>query len=189
MAPTGTISMLADASNGIEPTFALVWKKQNILEGKTLYYVNKYFEADAKEFGFYSEELMDALAEGNSLQDRDDVPDAFKALYVTASDITPANHIKMQAAFQEHCDSGISKTINLSPDATHNDVWDAYMKAWESGCKGVTVYRAGSREKEVLVSGHTDSHIASKCCDLPFIVMADGCESCKNCGWSACAVA
>ena len=189
VAPTGTISMLADASNGIEPTFALVWKKQNILEGKTLYYVNKYFEADAKEFGFYSEELMDALAEGNSLQDRDDVPDAFKALYVTASDITPANHIKMQAAFQEHCDSGISKTINLSPDATHNDVWDAYMKAWESGCKGVTVYRAGSREKEVLVSGHTDSHIASKCCDLPFIVMADGCESCKNCGWSACAVA
>ena len=189
VAPTGTISMLADTSNGIEPLFALVWKKQNILDGKTLYYVNKYFEQDAKEFGFYSEDLMDYLAEGGSLQDRKEVPDAFKELYLTASDISHEDHVQMQAAFQEFCDSGISKTINLSSKATLEDVYDSYMLAWESGCKGITVYRAGSREKEVLVSGHVNDHNPSECCDLPFIVMADGCESCKNCGWSACAIA
>ena len=189
VAPTGTISMLADTSNGIEPLFALVWKKQNILDGKTLYYVNKYFKADAEEFGFYSEDLMDYLAEGGNLQTRKDVPDSFKELYLTASDISHADHVRMQAAFQEHCDSGISKTINLAPEATKADVWDAYLMAWKSGCKGITVYRAGSREKEVLVSGHNNAPVATKCCDSPFLVMADGCESCKNCGWSACAIA
>ena len=200
VAPTGTISMLADASNGIEPIFALVWKKQNILDGETLHYVNKYFEKDAKEFGFYSEELMDYLAEGGSLQDRDDVPEAFKELYVTAGDIDHSAHVLMQAAFQAHCDSGISKTINLSSEATMEDVKQAYLLAWENGCKGITVYRSGSRVKEVLVNGHkseenVDLSMAStvveveNCCDFPMVVMSDGCESCKNCGWSACAIA
>ena len=200
VAPTGTISMLADASNGIEPIFALVWKKQNILDGETLHYVNKYFEKDAKEFGFYSEELMDYLAEGGSLQDRDDVPEAFKELYVTAGDIDHSAHVLMQAAFQAHCDSGISKTINLSSEATMEDVKQAYLLAWENGCKGITVYRSGSRVKEVLVNGHKseeniDLSMAStvveveNCCDFPMVVMSDGCESCKNCGWSACAIA
>ena len=132
---------------------------------------------------------MDYLADGGSLQDRDDVPDAFKALYVTASDISQAAHVRMQAAFQEHCDSGISKTINLASKATLENVYDAYMTAWESGCKGITVYRAGSREKEVLVSGHNNDYKPSECCDSPLIVMDSGCESCKNCGWSACAIA
>ena len=200
VAPTGTISMLADASNGIEPIFALVWKKQNILDGETLHYVNKYFEKDAKEFGFYSEELMNYLAEGGSLQDRDDVPEAFKELYVTAGDIDHSAHVLMQAAFQAHCDSGISKTINLSSEATMEDVKQAYLLAWENGCKGITVYRSGSRVKEVLVNGHKseeniDLSMAStvveveNCCDFPMVVMSDGCESCKNCGWSACAIA
>ena len=151
--------------------------------------MNKYFKADAEEFGFYSEDLMDYLAEGGNLQNRTDVPDSFKELYLTASDISHADHVGMQAAFQEHCDSGISKTINLAPEATRADVWDAYVLAWKSGCKGITVYRAGSREKEVLVSGHNNAPTTTKCCDLPFLVMADGCESCKNCGWSACAIA
>ena len=192
--------MLADASNGIEPIFALVWKKQNILDGETLHYVNKYFEKDAKEFGFYSEELMNYLAEGGSLQDRDDVPEAFKELYVTAGDIDHSAHVLMQAAFQAHCDSGISKTINLSSEATMEDVKQAYLLAWENGCKGITVYRSGSRVKEVLVNGHKseeniDLSMAStvveveNCCDFPMVVMSDGCESCKNCGWSACAIA
>jgi len=188
VAPTGTISMLADTSNGIEPIFALVWKKQNILEGKSLYFVNKYFERDAKEFGFYSEELMDYLADGGSLQDRTDVPDVFKELYVTATDISHEYHVKMQAAFQEYCDSGISKTINLSSRASIEDVYDAYMLAWKSGCKGITVYRTGSRKQEVLVSGHAPDP-QYKCCDSPLIIMTDGCETCKSCGWSACAVA
>ena len=188
VAPTGTISMLADTSNGIEPIFALVWKKQNILEGKSLYFVNKYFERDAKEFGFYSEDLMDYLAEGGSLQDRDDVPNIFKELYVTSEDISHESHVKMQAAFQEHCDSGISKTINLSSEASKEDVWASYIMAWESGCKGITVYRSGSRQQEVLVNGHTPAPKYS-CCDLPLVVMTDGCETCKRCGWSACAIA
>ena len=188
VAPTGTISMLADTSNGIEPIFALVWKKQNILEGKSLYFVNKYFERDAQEFGFYSEDLMDYLVEGGNLQDRDDVPDIFKELYVTSEDISHEYHVKMQAAFQEHCDSGISKTINLSTEASKEDVYNAYMLAWESGCKGITVYRSGSRQQEVLVNGHAPAPKYS-CCDSPLVVMTDGCETCKRCGWSACAIA
>ena len=151
VAPTGTISMIADTSSGIEPTFALAWKKQNILEGKTLNYVNKYFEADAIKHGFHSEDLMDYLAEGGSLATVPEVPDWAKAVYATAPDISPEDHVLMQSAFQSSCDSGISKTINFSNSATIEDVEDAYMLAWKEGCKGIPVYRAGSREKEVLV--------------------------------------
>ena len=156
VAPTGTISMIADTSSGIEPTFALAWKKQNILEGKTLNYVNKYFEADAIKHGFHSEDLMDYLAEGGSLATVPEVPDWAKAVYATAPDISPEDHVLMQSAFQSSCDSGISKTINFSNSATIEDVEDAYMLAWKEGCKGITVYRAGSREKEVLVKGNQE---------------------------------
>mgnify|MGYP004446787531 CR=1 FL=1 len=192
VAPTGTISMIADTSSGIEPTFALAWQKQNILEGKTLTYVNKYFEVDARNYGFYSEELMGYLAEGGSLQERKDVPQWIKKVYVTAPEISPSNHVLMQAAFQESVDSGISKTINFANSATHKDVEDAYMLAWTTGCKGITVYRAGSRDKEVLVKGNRDSisnKIEEACCENPYIVMESGCQVCKTCGWSACLVA
>ena len=188
VAPTGTISMIAGCSSGIEPTFALAWKKQNILEGKTLNYVNKYFEEDAKREGFYSEELMDYLAEGGSLQDRQDIPLWVKKLYATAPDISPDDHVLMQADFQSFVDSGISKTINFANEATKQDVEDAYMLAWKKDCKGITVYRAGSREKEVLVKGVEEKE-PSTCCEEPQVVMQDGCETCKNCGWSACLIA
>jgi len=154
VAPTGTISMIADTSSGIEPTFSLVWKKSNILEGKTLYYVNKFFEATAKKEGFYSDDLMEHLARGGSIKDRTDVPDWAKNVYVTAPDISPSEHVNMQAAFQDSVDAGISKTINFANNATREDVQSAYIQAWETGCKGITVYRAGSRIKEVLTSGH-----------------------------------
>ena len=186
VAPTGTISMLADCSSGIEPTFALVWKKQNILEGKTLNYANRYFEKDAKEYGFYSDNLMDYLANGGSLQDRGEVPRWAKNIYITAPEISPEDHVLMQAAFQQHVDSGISKTINFDNSATVQDVEKAYKLAWITGCKGITVYREGSREKEVLVKGIENTNV---CCDSPNIVMQDGCQSCKTCGWSACLVA
>ena len=196
VAPTGTISMISDTSSGIEPTFALAWKKQNILEGKTLNYVNKYFEADAKKHGFYTEELMDYLASGGSLQETSlskyNVPDWIKKVYVTAPEISPKDHVLMQSAFQKHVDSGISKTINFANSATHNDVEEAYMLAWKTGCKGITVYRAGSREKEVLVKGNLEtasSVITEPCCDNPYVVHEAGCEVCKTCGWSACLVA
>jgi len=212
VAPTGTISMLADTSSGIEPTFALAWKKSNILEGKTLYYVNKYFEEDAKKYGFYSEELMEHLSQGGSLTDRDDVPEWIKEVYVTAPEISPEDHVKMQAAFQEECDSGISKTINFPNHATISDVEQAYISAWRTGCKGITVYRAGSREKEVLVKGNegetaivdndqmplqmdvpfikkSTMNEDSDCCETPQIIMESGCKTCKACGWSLCYVA
>ena len=186
VAPTGTISMIADTSSGIEPTFALVWRKSNILEGKSLYYVNKFFENTAKEHGFYSEELMEHLAKGGSLINREDVPDWAKDVYVTAPDISPSAHVNMQAAFQEAVDAGISKTINFANSATREDVQGAYIQAWETGCKGITVYRAGSRVKEVLITGHVEETCE---CDTPLIVQEAGCSSCKNCGWSACEIA
>ena len=189
VAPTGTISMIADTSSGIEPTFALAWRKSNILEGKSLYYVNKFFEDTAKEYDFYSEELREHLAKGGSLQDRDDVPDWAKDVYVTAPDISPAAHVNMQAAFQEAVDAGISKTINFANSATREDVQAAYLQAWETGCKGITVYRSGSREKEVLTVGSEEVSPLSCECDTPLIVQESGCSTCKNCGWSACEIA
>ena len=209
VAPTGTISMIADTSSGIEPTFALAWKKQNILEGKTLNYVNKYFEADARKHGFYSEDLMDYLAEGGSLESVPDLPDWVKAVYATAPEISPEDHVLMQASFQKHCDSGISKTINFANSATVEDVENAYMLAWGEGCKGITVYRAGSREKEVLVKGNKEkaeqptldgfeleNQLINEdvalpeynCCDNPNIIFESGCHTCKTCGWSACVI-
>ena len=157
VAPTGTISMIASASSGIEPIFALAFRKQNILEGKTLFYVDKNFERISKERGFYSEELLEHLSDGGSLQDRDDVPNDVKRLFHVASDISPRDHVLMQAAFQESTDAGISKTVNFPNEATVEDVEDAYLLAWETHCKGITVYRAGSREKEVLTTGTNDN--------------------------------
>ena len=212
VAPTGTISMLADTSSGIEPTFALAWKKQNILEGKSFNYVNKYFESDAKEYGFYSQDLMNYLANGGSLQESQyNIPTWVKNVYITSPDISPEDHVLMQATFQKHVDSGISKTINFANAATVGDVEEAYLLAWETKCKGITVYRAGSRDKEVLVKGTeehqmglTDKALAAikenediiyieseseNCCDNPYIVMESGCETCKACGFSACVIA
>ena len=211
VAPTGTISMLADTSSGIEPTFALAWKKMNILEGETLYYVNKYFEKDAKEYNFYSDELMDYISNGGSIQTRDDVPEWVKEVYVTAGEITPEAHVLMQAAFQKYCDSGISKTINFANDANIEDVYTAYMLAWEEGCKGITVYRSGSREKEVLVKAEVPQNTTvenqlqldffdvvfeepalvagGECCATPYHVEEGGCVTCKSCGWSKCHIA
>ena len=189
VAPTGTISMIADTSNGIEPMFALAWKKQNILEGQSLYYVNSYFENIAKERGFYSDDLMEHLSMGGSIQSRTDVPEDIKSVFVTAQEISSDAHVLMQAVFQKYCDSGISKTINFSNTATKQDVEKAYMLAWETGCKGITVYRNGSREKEVLVTMDIPEEVALCECPNPIIVKEAGCESCKSCGWSMCHIA
>jgi len=185
VAPTGTISMIADCSSGIEPSFALAWEKQNILEGQTLVYTNKYFEKVAKDRDFYSESLMSHLTEGGSLQHRTDVPDDVKKVFITAPEISPDYHVRMQSAFQRQVDSGISKTINMPKSASVEDVMNTYQLAWLEECKGITVYREGSREKEVLVKGIEEF----KCCDSPHIIHQDGCKTCLNCSWSACLVA
>ena len=153
VAPTGTISMIAGCSSGIEPLFALSYHKHNILGGESLIYVDEQFEEAAREGGFYTDDLMEYLASGGSLQERDDVPGLAKQLFVTAADISPEMHVRMQAAFQDSVDAAISKTINFPNSATENDVERAYLLAWELGCKGITVYRAGSREAEVLTAG------------------------------------
>ena len=157
VAPTGTISMIAGCSSGIEPLFALSYHKHNILGGESLIYVDQQFEKVAKESGFYSEGLMEYLADGGSLQNRDDVPDWAKELFATSSEITPEMHVRMQSVFQESVDSAISKTINFPNSATEDDVESAYMLSWELGCKGITVYRAGSREAEVLTAGQSEN--------------------------------
>ena len=158
VAPTGTISMIAGASSGIEPIFSLAYRKHNILEGETLFYVDKNFENMCRLKNIYSDELMEYLSDGGSLLDREDVPNSIKELFHTAADISPTYHVLMQSAFQESTDAGISKTINFPNEATLEDVENAYMLAWETKCKGITVYRSGSREVEVLTSGHDASN-------------------------------
>ncbi|MDE2801743.1 MAG: adenosylcobalamin-dependent ribonucleoside-diphosphate reductase [Chloroflexota bacterium] len=160
VAPTGTISMIAGCSSGIEPIFALAFRKHNILEGQTLYYIDSAFEAVARHEGFYSDELAEYLSTGSSLQDSEETPEWVKDVFTTAPDISPEWHVRMQAAFQESTDAAISKTINLPNSATIDDVEHTYMQAWETGCKGITVYRAGSREKEVLTAGTSDTSTA-----------------------------
>jgi len=152
IAPTGTLSMIAGCSSGIEPLFALSYTK-TVLDGTPFVEVNKYFEEAAKKGGFYSEELMKKLAEGDHLADIDEIPDEIKNVFMTAHEITPEWHVKMQAAFQRSTDNAVSKTINFPHEATREDVANAYMMAYEEGLKGITIYRDRSRETQVLTTG------------------------------------
>lgn len=150
IAPTGTLSMLASTSGGCEPNFALCFIKNSPSLGETFVYANQCFEKIAKEKGFYSEELMRKIAEHGSVAHIEDVPKEIRDVYVTAHEITPEWHIKMQAAFQKYVDNSISKTINFPNNATKEDVKQGYLLAYDLGCKGCTVYRDGSRGSQVL---------------------------------------
>ncbi|MCH7705416.1 MAG: TSCPD domain-containing protein, partial [Chloroflexi bacterium] len=148
-APTGTISAIAGAASGVEPIFALAYVK-NVLDGKQLREVNPLFLRIAHERGFYSEHLMEEVARTGSCQSIDDVPDDVKRLFKTAMEIDYRAHVRMQAAFQAHTDLAVSKTINMRNDAKVEDVAQAYLMAYENGCKGITVYRDGSKPVQVL---------------------------------------
>jgi len=152
IAPTGTLSMIAGCSSGIEPLFALSYTK-TVLDGTPFVEVNPYFEEAARNGGFYSEELMQKLAEGAHLGDIEDIPEEVKRLFVTAHEITPEWHVKMQAAFQRATDNAVSKTINFPQTATREDVARAYMLAYDEGLKGITIYRDRSRDTQVLTTG------------------------------------
>jgi ribonucleoside-diphosphate reductase alpha chain len=160
VAPTGTLSIIADCTGGIEPAFALAFTRSHYLDPRNpsqpvrLTEVNRVFEAAARARGVYSEELVEYLAAGGSLHDRPEVPDDLKHVFVTAHDIAPTWHVRMQATFQRHTDNAVSKTINFPRQATIADVASAYLLAYREGCKGITIYRDGSRTGQVL------SHIA-----------------------------
>jgi ribonucleoside-diphosphate reductase alpha chain len=149
IAPTGTISIISGCSSGIEPLFAVSFYR-DVMEGTQLLEVNPLFEEIAKKEGFYSEKLIMQIAKSGSVQDIKEVPAKYKRLFVTALDIDPTWHVKIQAAFQKYTDNAVSKTINLPQKATIADVRKVYLLAYESGCKGITIYRYGSKKKQVL---------------------------------------
>ncbi|MDD5127329.1 MAG: vitamin B12-dependent ribonucleotide reductase [Dehalococcoidales bacterium] len=158
IAPTGTLSLIAGCSSGIEPLFALSYTK-NILDGAHLVEVNPHFEEAARHGGFYSAELMQKLADGVHLKDIEGVPDVAKRVYVTAHEITPEWHVRMQAAFQKSTDNAVSKTVNFPQSATRDDVAKVYQLAHEEGLKGITIYRDRSRDSQVLTTGNGEKAV------------------------------
>ena len=153
IAPTGSISAIAGASSGIEPVFALAFVK-NVLDGKQLREINPHLEQIARDRGFWSEELMDQVAQTGSIQQIDDVPNDVKQVFATAMEIPYEAHIAMQAAFQANTDLAVSKTINMRSEATRDDVENAYRLSYSVHCTGITIYRDGSKPTQVLeVSG------------------------------------
>ncbi len=208
IAPTGTIGMIADASGGLEPNFAICYIK-NVMDGTELIYTNRYFEKAAKERGFYSEELMRDIAQKGSVQTVEEVPKDVKRVFVTAMDIDPEWHVRMQGAFQKWCDSSISKTINFPKSATIKDVEKAYMLAWDLECKGITIYREGSMEQQVMniatVNKKANADVdeaerkavemarkaakkkSENCPECKAeMIFKEGCATCPSCSYSYC---
>ena len=154
IAPTGTISIIADASSGIEPLYAISYVR-NVLDQTKLVESNPYFEAIARAEGFYSEELMAQIAETGSVRNSPQVPEWVRDIFPISHDIDPEWHVRMQAAFQKHTDNCVSKTINFPNDASVADIEKAYLLAHQTGCKGLTVYRDGSKDQQVLSTGNS----------------------------------
>ncbi len=152
IAPTGSISIIAGCSSGIEPLFAISFIR-NVLGGTRLFEINPLFELTAKERGFYSAKLLEKIAKTGSVQKIKEVPDDVKKIFVTALDISPEWHVKMQAAFQKYTDNAVSKTVNLPFEASVEDVRKIFELAWKLKCKGVTVFRYGSKPEQVLYIG------------------------------------
>jgi len=153
VAPTGTLSMIADTSGGCEPEFSLIWYKR-VMEGEELPYFLDYFEEVAKREGFWREDLVKKILDNHgSPRGLNEIPERWQRVFATAHDVAPEWHVRMQAAFQEYCDAAVSKTINMPREATVEDVKKAYLLAYELKCKGITVYRDGSREDQVLNIG------------------------------------
>lgn len=177
IAPTGTISLLADCSSGIEPHFALTYAK-NTIEGKRLINSNHYFLEALKEKGLENEEILSKIQENKgSVKNLSEIPKDLQKIFVVAGDISPLDHVRMAASFQKFTDNGISKTINFPNKATVEDVREAYWLSYELGCNMITIYRDGSRTKQVLevkkgksyydqMTGH---RLSKDTQDLPFI--------------------
>jgi len=179
IAPTGTIGLIAGASSGIEPVFALrYWRR--MAEGVTLLETHPEFARRAKECGADIEEIFNGCGKDGSIRSCRDLPEDLRRTFIVSRDIAPEWHVRMQAAFQKHSDNGVSKTINLPRDATVDDVRRAYILAWKLGCKGITVYREGSRETDLLYAGNRggirgDSPLNGDSCD------PSETETCRRC--------
>ena len=180
IAPTGTLSIIAGVSSGIEPIFAISYIR-NVMDNSELVEVNPIFENIAKEEGFYSEELMLQIAKEGTIREFLEIPFRVRQVFATAHDVSPEYHVKMQAIFQKHTDNAVSKTVNLSHEATMDDVRDVFLQAYETGCKGVTLYRDGSRDMQVLNIGSVKGKDADKTTEKETQM---DCSSCSACGSS-----
>jgi ribonucleoside-diphosphate reductase alpha chain len=161
VAPTGTISIIAGCSSGVEPIFAVAYERR-VLDGEALFEMHPLFEKVAKQDGFYSKELAEQIADTGSIQNIKGIPNKIKRLFVTAHDAAPEWHIRIQAAFQKYTDNAVSKTVNFPHDATPEDIENVYRLAYETGCKGVTIYRYGSRDRQVLNIGREQAEQATE---------------------------
>lgn len=150
VAPTGSTSMLLDVSSGVEPYFALAYRRGNCLAGEMKPFINKHLQKALEENGCFNDEVMDKILECGSLQNIESIPKSVRDVFVTSLDISAEDHIKMQSAIQEYCCNAISKTINFPFQATEEEVRSGFIKAWQSGIKGLTIYRNGSRTSQVL---------------------------------------
>ncbi len=188
IAPTGTISIIAGCASGIEPLYALVYRR-NVLDGAELSEINPAFERVAAERGFASPTLFDNIAAHGGARGLAEVPVDIQRRFPTAHEIDVGTHVRMQAAFQRYVHAAVSKTINLRSDAVPADVKAAYELAYELGCKGITVYRDGSREGQVLVTGARPAAAAAAphCPECGGVLLVQtGCRLCRSCGWSVC---
>ena len=207
IAPTGTISMIAGASGGVEPLFGLVFSRL-IMDGTEMLEINSIFKDYMIKKGLYSEELMKRIAKDGSVAHIDGIPEDIKHIFVTAHDVSPYWHVKMQAAFQLHTDNAVSKTVNFEEHATRKDIEEAYVLAYKNNLKGITVYRNNSRqfqpmnlddkkkeekaeeavetkvEEEYNPTGEVKTVTCPECGNT--IEMAEGCFICLNCGYSGC---
>jgi ribonucleoside-diphosphate reductase alpha chain len=187
VAPTGTTSMVYEVSGGVEPHFALSYRKINILGGMQLVYVNDDLMEALKELHLDSDEIKEQIIKDGTLSNVCNLPKELTSTFVTAMDISPRSHVLMQAAFQEYVDNSISKTINLPNNATIDDVKGIITLSWKSGNKGCTVYRDGSRMEQVLETG-ASKKVQESCpiCNGT-LIRKEGCISCSNCDYAKCA--
>ena len=157
IAPTGTIGIIADTSSGIEPLFALAYRRVNVLDHQTLTEFNPLFLRYLERKNLRKQSVLDAVTHSGRIDKGVDLPEEVRRLFVTALDISPEHHVRMQASFQSHVDNAVSKTVNLPNDATLSDVAKVYHLAYQLGCKGVTVFRYGSRHEPLLELGLGES--------------------------------
>ena len=200
IAPTGTISMMLSASGGIEPLFALAYHRKSMGEYNLLEVNPELTRAIKNVNGLYSMELMEKIAQSGSIQSLKEIPKEIRDVFVTSMDITPSQHVQMLAAFQKYTDNAVSKTINLPATATVEDVLKVYYQASDLKCKGLTCYRDGSREGQVLTTGGAVSkpgpspvvreaskkqnHLCPNCDGK--LAVEEGCRKCYSCGYSVC---